>query len=405
MEVDPSIIDSFKPQLDLRRDDTASACLELIKESLSKSPSKERSKTPVAPDQPAAMSDETSHRDVNENVNDAKPMSNKLAGVCGKSPETVRSAVVQEVVKVSDTLSPDVPTVRKVDTEQEIDTASTVPNEVEVTGQTESKTNDKLPKNQAEQAEEVKDAEKLKQKAHSLDSDVANESVMPPGKSVERRRSKIFEAAEKFNQFAAGIENEKPKKIFIPGVNVGGAKRAFERKASLGSISVPQTVKQSTSKVIIDVPNEKNNDKAEEKFHATANSSLEFKDRNQKRQEEKKRAVDIITGAIGKPPVQKKANGSPPITPPSPESKKLGLKIQVGPNDVRSATVSISTPVDTKFPFETESVAYEKSVNKNIFHSYLSYRAIFNNADIFIYMVALLVGPNVFLQNLLRILI
>lgn len=66
------------------------------------------------------------------------------------------------------------------------------------------------------------------------------EIATAPTKPIERRRSKIFETAEKLQNMAKGSEIapkvvEKPKKIFIPGVNVGGFKKEFERKASLTS--------------------------------------------------------------------------------------------------------------------------------------------------------------------------
>ncbi|XP_044019296.1 uncharacterized protein LOC122859676 [Aphidius gifuensis] len=176
---------------------------------------------------------------------------------------------------------------------------------------------------------------KPRQRAVSMDSD-----EIPLTKQTERRRSKIFETAEKFNQLGSSTINtdiEKPKKIFIPGVNVGGAKRVFERKASLGSMPPSPPIKQSTSKIIIDVPKEK----------TIENEKI--------KDDDKKRAVDIITGALGKPPVLKKLNGSPPLTPTSSssqstDSKKLGLKIQLAPNDVRNATVSVTTPTETKYP-------------------------------------------------------
>lgn len=50
----------------------------------------------------------------------------------------------------------------------------------------------------------------------------------------ERRKSRIFEAAEKFQSMSA-TNNDKVKKIVIPGVSVGNFKKEFERKASLTS--------------------------------------------------------------------------------------------------------------------------------------------------------------------------
>lgn len=50
----------------------------------------------------------------------------------------------------------------------------------------------------------------------------------------ERRKSRIFEAAEKFQSMSAS-NNDKVKKIVIPGISVGNFKKEFERKASLTS--------------------------------------------------------------------------------------------------------------------------------------------------------------------------
>lgn len=146
-------------------------------------------------------------------------------------------------------------------------------------------------------------------------------------KNTERRKSKIFETAEKFQTTPTTPDAEK-KKIFIPGVNVGGAKRAFERKASLTSTMAPVPNSPLSppppSRVIIDVgQTEKPSEEPEV------------------REEDKKRAANIITGALAR-------------TPTTPEANKLGLKIQLGPNDLRNATVSVSTPVDNKYPFESK---------------------------------------------------
>lgn len=195
---------------------------------------------------------------------------------------------------------------------------------------------------------EVPKAKKVKDRALSLDSELSGQ--VADSKPPERRRSKIFETAEKFSQLASPVEDLQKPKIFIPGVNVGGVKRAFERKASLSMPPpAPQTSKPNATKVIIDVPSGKKADKGDEVS----------------REEEKKRAVDIISGAIGKPPVQRKVNGSPPTSPSTADPKKLGLKIPVGPNDFRSATVSVSTPVETKFPFEGKPALQAKTVVRN----------------------------------------
>lgn len=65
-----------------------------------------------------------------------------------------------------------------------------------------------------------------------------SEPETPPPKLTERRKSRISEAAEKFQSLITPSESkplltEKPKKVIIPGVSVDGFKKEFERKASL----------------------------------------------------------------------------------------------------------------------------------------------------------------------------
>ncbi len=85
---------------------------------------------------------------------------------------------------------------------------------------------------QNEQSNEEKDNSKLEEKQL---------------KPVERRKSKVFEVAEKFN-----AANEKPtkmgppKKIILPGSNVEGARKEFERRSSVTSGSSSPPKKSST---------------------------------------------------------------------------------------------------------------------------------------------------------------
>lgn len=68
------------------------------------------------------------------------------------------------------------------------------------------------------------------------------ESLKP---TTERRKSRIFETAEKFQAMNSPTATlEKPKKIVIPGVSVGNFKKEFERKASLTSGTVPSMVER-----------------------------------------------------------------------------------------------------------------------------------------------------------------
>lgn len=83
------------------------------------------------------------------------------------------------------------------------------------------------------------------------------EEPAAPIKPVERRRSKIFDNADKFSIFLGGSDPksptaEKPKKVFIPGVKVSDYKQAFERRSSLSSTSLPTPVKNSTSKKAVE---------------------------------------------------------------------------------------------------------------------------------------------------------
>lgn len=70
--------------------------------------------------------------------------------------------------------------------------------------------------------------------------------------TTERRRSRIFETAERFegnsNSAAAA---DKPKKIVIPGVSVGNFKKEFERKASLTSLPTPPPIGSAEKRLLI----------------------------------------------------------------------------------------------------------------------------------------------------------
>lgn len=330
--------------VDFDRAEGAAACLELIEESKERSPSKERSKTPLM-----SECEQSGELMSAENVQQIYEINQKISNDEDKSQQKHTKSPSKSLYEGADTASESANKTSEMPLDKKSDALeSKVPNE-----------NDTSIKNEAYLSQDMlqfepteNDFKKLKEKALSLDSELSNEviSASTP-KPVERRRSKIFETAEKFNQLASTTENEKPKKIFIPGVNVGGAKRAFERKASLSSITTPSPTKVSASKVIIDVPTDKKSEKeTEQKQTIGGQETATADDRLNKQDEAKKRAIDIISGAIGKPPMQKKLNGSPPISPQSSDSKKqLGLKIQVAPNDMRSATVSVSTPIETKF--------------------------------------------------------
>lgn len=371
MEVEPAGVVSVPTSktVDLDKIEDAAACLELIEESKERSLSKERSQTPLVNEHEESresMSAESAQQiyETNQkisNVEDKSPQNNLKSpsksfyeDVSGNASESSSNNKNNNNNNNNKTTNEATLLSKKLEPASAFE--SKVPNESDAS----SARNEAYLLRDSQQLEPTEgDFKKLKEKALSLDSELSNETASPPAKPVERRRSKIFETAEKFNQLASTAESDKPKKIFIPGVNVGGAKRAFERKASLSSITAPPPAKASASKVIIDVPTENKKSEKDEKQQITNEqpTAVAADDKtDNKRDDAKKRAVDIISGAIGKPPMQRKSmNGSPPISPQSPDSKKLGLKIQVAPNDVRSATVSVSTPVETKFAFDAKS--------------------------------------------------
>lgn len=357
MEVDPTVTVPISKTVDLNMVEFSAACLEMIKECSERSPSKERSKTPIVHEQseqplldgPRQVS--TQDRDTDDRLQDESLAKSKSLDDGQQRDGSSRSSLREPDAA---NVALDQPTASPV-------SSSKTSNETTVSG------NERLEKESSSSQDAInlessqRDFKKLKEKSISLDSELSNEARDVPAKTFERRRSKIFETAEKFNQLASNVENEKPKKIFIPGVNVGGAKRVFERKASLSSITTPPPTKPTTSKMIIDVPptaDAKRNEKPSDK---TKQNEEEVEEEDEKKKEEaKKRAVDIITGAIGKPPMQRRINGSPPISPLSQEPKKLPSKSSSGTNDSRSTTDSVTTPSETKFSFEEKSTSAKK---------------------------------------------
>lgn len=84
------------------------------------------------------------------------------------------------------------------------------------------------------QPQTTKSTQQMERK-NSLPDDTGATSVMPTPTTkptAEKRRSRILETAEKF-QNMNNQNNEKYKKFSIPGVSVGNFKKEFERKASI----------------------------------------------------------------------------------------------------------------------------------------------------------------------------
>lgn len=84
---------------------------------------------------------------------------------------------------------------------------------------------------------EQQSAQPVTSKSQTISSVVEKKESLPEEpaekpKTTEKRRSRILETAEKF-QNMNNQNNEKYKKFSIPGVSVGNFKKEFERKASL----------------------------------------------------------------------------------------------------------------------------------------------------------------------------
>ncbi|XP_015838756.1 protein piccolo isoform X2 [Tribolium castaneum] len=123
-----------------------------------------------------------------------------------------------------------------------------------------------------------------------------------PTKPIERRKSRIFEAAEKFqNMISSPTESkptpvEKPKKIVIPGVSVDGFKKEFERKASLTSTSPPKLKGTPSKKILIDQQKPPEADKEEPKPDPETPKPVI----DDERKERVRNAVSIISSALDK---------------------------------------------------------------------------------------------------------
>lgn len=173
------------------------------------------------------------------------------------------------------------------------------------------KTNETLVKKQGSYAnEETKAIETTDQKTEPESS-----------KPVERRKSRIYEQAEKFQNLIAASDSksaigDKPKKVVLPGVSVDGYKKEFERKASLTS-STPLKFKGGIPKRIsIDkqpsLEQENQNEKPEvsekkvEPSSAPEQSKREVTNdipssvHEKERKEQVKNAVNIISSALDK---------------------------------------------------------------------------------------------------------
>lgn len=127
--------------------------------------------------------------------------------------------------------------------------------------------------------------------------------------SGSRRNSRIYETAEKFKQLSASFDekfNEKSKQIFIPGVNVAGVKKSFERKSSLGSIDSISEMNRLKCKVT-DLFRDKKFENIDNRRESL--TTLSGVEEMKRRENERKQAINTITSVIGKPPLMRKSSG------------------------------------------------------------------------------------------------
>lgn len=205
-----------------------------------------------------------------------------------------------------------------------------------------------------------------------------------PSKPMERRKSKVFETAEKFlTNEPRSPTQEKPKKVFIPGVKVSDFAKAFERRSSVPATPVLKSSpskklvikdtteknKEEKSKESEKLPETKKEDKvSSQSENQTENSSENKNEDVEKPQEEhkpteidddkikklKESARNIISNALVEE--ERKKIKKQILKPPVPkaksedlENKKKALTLQIGKE---TATVEVHTPENTKFLFE-----------------------------------------------------
>ncbi|XP_055678940.1 uncharacterized protein LOC129787408 isoform X3 [Lutzomyia longipalpis] len=246
-------------------------------------------------------------------------------------------------------------------------------------------------------------------------------------KPTERRRSRIFETAEKF-QNMANQASDRAKKFIVPGVGASsGFKRDTERRASVPATtecvekevvtqpppvqravtsseevrreeSAPTVEKSSTREVVnkshqddlqssdskgsvqsfsledarksmensIALLNQARNESNPDVDQLCAKTeNVAVSDENAERQRKLKNAREII--GIRKPPVPFGINGrsiSGSVVPSATGSEKKSMRLQVGPdpNDVRTATFSVSTPEQRTFDREPLTASIPKPV-------------------------------------------
>ncbi|XP_060529712.1 uncharacterized protein LOC132704063 isoform X2 [Cylas formicarius] len=177
-------------------------------------------------------------------------------------------------------------------------------------------------KSQTSREEVEKEAEKNDTQENGTSSKEENvakaeESAQAPSKPIERRRSRIFEAAEKFQNMMSPTETkpvpvEKPKKITIPGVSVDGFKKEFERKASLTSSAAPKLKTAPVKKTLID-KQQSSEDKDEETADKTVNGESLPKVTEKPQDDRKEKVKNAVGGRSASGNIGTVAPLSPPI--------------------------------------------------------------------------------------------
>ncbi|CAG9860362.1 unnamed protein product [Phyllotreta striolata] len=153
--------------------------------------------------------------------------------------------------------------------------------------------------NAAEQTPQIPKIEE-KPKKESSPQETKEADPDAPSKPIERRRSRIFEAAEKFQNLISPTESkpatsEKPKKILIPGVSVDGFKKEFERKASLTSTAPPKLKGALTKKIPVKKPEDK-----KDTVETAEKCQAETQETDEEKQKRLRNAVNIISSALDK---------------------------------------------------------------------------------------------------------
>ena len=276
----------------------------------------------------------------------------------------------------------------------------------------EEKTEEKVPEqkevDKKENAQDEKENEKVEvEKEKSVEKEKKEKTPQPDGsvsKPVERRKSKIFETAEKFmsNDQKSSVQ-EKPKKVYIPGVKVSDFAKAFERRSSIPTASVkaspskkavgkdskesspvnkkpvtkpmekksesPESKKLENNSSQVDKTQNKVVDKKKEESPKPVSKASTPEEKNDKEQQQqpipandeklkklRDSARNVITSAIAED--ERKSNNKQILKPPVPKTKtedldkRKNLTLQIGKE---TATVEVHTPENTKFLFEPDN--------------------------------------------------